>query len=363
MVVPPVSTELVLWASVVVLTLMVVAGFITLAESIVRLINDRRQEAVQSDVRFGMLERMTSVDPDWETWVDGLSAVERTVTRTQLESYLRSTRGAERERLQELGRTLGIPAEAKQTLRDGKRHKQLQALTWLTLLEEPVDEERLRSVCTADSGLRAAGARLLYETDHPDARPIGTDLLVGDSDTTLSVYGLDTLYLLHRDDPTPLLERAKTAHTEWRPSLVIQVLTVIRHCGIAGRDAPLAWIVELTDHDLPTIRAAAALALAPEGWRSSLRETVDAEALCVDPDAETRRAVYTMLAEWGDRPALETLSEAARSETDQRSQVHALERLYGTAVSPPRPTDGTDDEDYDRAWRWVRANKEVAPSS
>ncbi|MFB6299408.1 MAG: HEAT repeat domain-containing protein [Halobacteriales archaeon] len=363
MVVPAGSIEIALWAGVVIIALLIAVGFITLAESIVRRIDDIRRERVRSSVRFGILERMTVEGPDWKSWIDELSAVERDVARNQLDEYLRNTRGAERKRLQDLGRALDIPAEAKQRLDSNKRHKQLQALTWLALLEEPVEIDRLRSICSADSGLRAAGARLLYATSDPDVRTHGTDLLLGNGDVTLSVYGLDTLYLLHRDDPTSLLERGRVDHQEWRPSLLIQVLTVLRHCGIAGRDAPMAWIVELTEHDLPSVRAAAALTLAPEGWRSDLRTTVDADALTTDPDPTARRAIYTMLAEWGNQTARETLAMAARSETDQRSRVQALEQLRGDPELAAPAAIGIDDQDYERAWRWVRANAKVLDSS
>jgi hypothetical protein len=350
------SLELVSWAGLAVVALLVTVGTLTLGESIYRRIGDRRRDAVQSDVRFEILERMSDESPDWETWVAGLSEVERDVARTELDTYLRSTEGEEHRRLRELGDALGIASDARATVSDGKRHEKLRALTWLALLDEPVDPATLRRSCTGDSDLRAAAARVLHEAGHPDARSAGTDLLLGDGQLTLSVYGLDTLHQLHRDSPTPLLERAATAYTDWRPSLIIQVLAVLRYCGPGDRQAPREWIVELTDHELPAVRAAAVTALEPEGWRPELRETVDVQRLVTDSDPATRQAVYGMLAEWGDATAREHLADAARLESDQRARIRALEPLSTRPdLASPDVTEG-DAGRYERAWRWVRAN-------
>ncbi|MFB6295247.1 MAG: HEAT repeat domain-containing protein [Halobacteriales archaeon] len=350
------TIELVLWVGITILSLLVAVGAITITASIYYRLGDRRREAVRSDVRYGILERMSSDEPDWEGWVADLSEVESEVARTELDTYLRSTEGEEHDRLRECGDALGIPSDAREMLATEKRHRKLQALSWLALLEEAPDPATLRETCTADSDLRAAGARVLHEADHPAARSVGTELLLGNGDLTLSVYGLDTLYQLHRATPAPLFERAATEYPDWRPSLIIQILTVLRHCGVAGRDAPREWIVELTDHDLPAVRAAAVTALEPGGWRTDLRETVDIDRLVEDSDATTRRAVYAMLAEWDDEPALEALADAAVTDPDQRARVRALEPLVDRPELASPGAAGAGDDRYERAWAWARAN-------
>lgn len=350
------TIELALWVGIIIAALLVAVATITIIASIYYRLGDRQREAVRSDVRYGILQRMSANDPDWEAWVADLSAVESEVARTELDTYLRSTEGEEHDRLRDCGDALGIPSDARAMLADGKRHRKLQALSWLALLEEPPDPTILRETCTADSDLRAAGARVLHEADHPAARSVGTELLLGNGDRSLSVYGLDTLYQLHRTNPTPLFERAAAEYPDWRPSVIIQVLTVLRQCGVAGRDAPKEWIVELTDHDHPAVRAAAVTALEPEGWRAALRETVDINRLLEDSEATVRRAVYVMLAEWEDEPALEAMADGAIAEPDQRARVRALEPLVDRPDLASPGAAGPAQERYERAWAWVRAN-------
>ncbi|MEZ3117200.1 HEAT repeat domain-containing protein [Halobaculum sp. MBLA0147] len=324
---PRPTAETAIFAGIVLLALLIAVAVLTLAESVYQYRRDRRRDRVREDVELALLSRMSDPDPEWDEWVASASTPERDVARELLDDYLRTVEGTERANLVELVRELGIFAEARETLDGGARHEKLQALGWFALSGEGVDPDRLEATCTGGNDLRAAAARVLYEADHPDARERGTDLLVGDGSTTLTTHGLDTLYRLYETDPKPLLDRAAAEGDEWGLSLVVQVLSVIRHTGLLAQDADWSFVRDHTTHESPSVRAAAAQAFGPPGWDPAFRESVPVERLLADPHRNVRRATYEVLAEWGDGRSLELLREALRTEPDQRSRLRGLEAL------------------------------------
>lgn len=347
---------------VVLLSLLLSVAGLTVGYSLYAARHARIRAAVKPEIRSRLLERLDEPNPAWESWVAELDGYERDVLRDLLKDYLQQLRGAERERLERLGQAMELDRWARRELASGTRHRQLQGLTWLILLEAQVDVDRLSDECTDDPDVRAACARVLHVNDHPDAITRGTDMLLTPP-TPLSVPGLDTLYQLNKSDPTPVIERGRDEHDAWPVSLVVQVLQVIGECGFVGPDVSLAWIVELQDHDSDAVRAAVAQALGDYGWRSEVADEFDLDDAVGDPSPNVRRAVYRMLGEWDNELARRRLATAVTTDEDPRARLVAAEELSRTlpdSASPPRPGRTTAESVRDvPAWQWVRANERI----
>jgi hypothetical protein len=332
----PSTVELTLWTGVVLTALLIAVLGITTAESIYQWRRGRRRERLRGAVEAGIERRLSDPVPAWDNWVRTLSSFERGLVREYLDEMLRGDElsPAERDALCELADALGIPAEAAETIRTGKRHERLQALSWLSLLEISPEPAVLSKHCTDGSDLRASAARVLYEADHEDATEIGTELLLGDGTEMLSMDGLDTLYRLHEDDPTPLLARGAREAGSWRTGLTVQVLRVIQYCSVVSRTASdertadeWRWVLDATRAAEPSVRAAAVRALAPPKRDGDFRERIPAERLIEDPSRTVRQATYRTLGEWNDDASLRLLARAGRRETDQQSRLLALGEL------------------------------------
>lgn len=335
-------------ATQAVLAALVGIGLVTYGLSVQRDRRDDLRADARGRVRGELFDRLGREEPGWRSWVGRLS---RRELRELLDGLLRNVQGRERAQLVDLGLALGLGDRARANLGCDRIHVRLRALAWLALLEEPVGEERLFETCADDPRTRAAAARLLYVCDHPRAGEVGTSLLVWEGGRPLSVFGLDTLYVLNRAGSTPLLYRGSTDAGDWDPALLVQVCTVLRHCP--STDAPneaFDWLRALLDHDSPTVRAAAVGAFAGRGWRPALRERIDAAELVADPDPGVRRAAYGLLAAWGDRSAVALLERAVRGEENDRCRLAAVRALYGN---------GIDDPAGGRTWAWVRAEGAV----
>lgn len=341
--------------AIVVLSLLLVEAGLTVGWSVVTTRRDARRERTRDRVRGDLLDRTYADDPDWEPWVADLTREERIVVRDLLQTYLRRITGEDRRTLVALADALGIGEREIDRLGTRDRFDRLGALTWLALLEDPVDPDVLVETCSDHPDTRAAAARVLYEQDHPDAAAVGTDLLL-DPGAPLSVLGLDTLYHLTRLDPDPLIERAADEYGQWPESLLIQVLRVLAQTGPASTDASLDWMAFLFVNDSARVRAAAAAALADYGWHSTVRRLVDLGQLRTDPSPRVRRAVYRLCGEWGDEAALDTLREAVYTETDPRAAVTAARALRES---------GSGGREWDfpartaEALRWVDANERI----
>lgn len=158
--------------------------------------NDRksqRREELESIVRGRLFDQLDRSDPDWSSWVSGLSEDEREVAVGILDEYLRRVEGERKAQFVEASKVLNVEENALRTLRTGDTREKLSALTWLVLLDSRPDVATLRRQCSGTPDLRAAAARVLYESDHDDRRAIGTEFLLRDGEA-LSVFGRDTLY-------------------------------------------------------------------------------------------------------------------------------------------------------------------------
>lgn len=324
-----------------------------------------REEAVRPGVRGQLVERLFSPDPSWRSWVDGLSTTERRVAREEVDAAVRNLRGDDRRGVQDAGEALGLVEEARATVQRGpssspvelfrvSHFRLLEALSWLVLLERPVDDALLERAAGESPDHRAAAARVLHATDHPEAAALGTRILLGDGDESLTTFGLDTLYRLNRADPTPLLTYGARAHDDWRASLTIQVLRVVGKAMPSAGDAPLGWVFDAADHEAPEVRAAVPVALADHGWHPTVREAFPVDDLATDPDPTVRRSTGEMLAAWGDETAVSRLEAMTRTEPDGRTRL-ALADLLADHRGPEWDAPASVDD----VWRWVWADRRL----
>lgn len=320
---------------------------------------DRARDARRPAVRDGLFERVIAEDSDWEAWAASLDEVERDVARDLVDTYLRTVRGREHERLQAAGRALGIPDEAVTTIEDGDRTERLQALSWLTLLEHPVDPALLRAHCRADPTLRAAAARLVSATGGAASARDGTRLLLEEPVEPLTSFGIDTLYELHREEPAGLFEYASEASEAWPATVKIQVLRVLREYTRVGRDVPTDWLVPLFEHERPAVRAAAVGAFEGFGWRADLRGLVPHERLAGDHSVTVRRAYASVLASWNTDAAQARLESMAWTDPGPRVRLEAARGLADAMLAPERSAGDQPAGTSEAVREWVRAERSV----
>ena len=330
----------------------IAVGIATMATAVWFHYRGRRRESARKRVQSELFERLFAADPEWNPWVGTLSRVERRQLRTLLDEYLRQLRGTEHDRLCDLGSALGISERAKRNLSTDR--KRLRALTWLALLEEPVEPERLERYCRDEPQHRAGAARVLHRSGHPDAPEIGTDLLVGDGERSLTAFGFDTLSQLNNGTETPLLASLEAGSDAWNERLLVQALLVLRHCNISDPGGRLGWLPALLTHDSPRVRAAAVGVLERHGWREQLEREIDIGALLGDVDGAVRRDTYLLLASWGDERSAALLRRAldTEDETDMLALVRAL-------VSHPRIDPSEAPDRFEPFVQWVRADEAV----
>lgn len=350
-----VPTAVIAWLVVVLGSLLVAALGVILGQSLWRYYRTRQREAVRTPIRESILNRTYAADPAWNDWVATLSARERSVAEEELDRLLRTVSGDETAVLADLAAALEIPERAREAVLHGDRYDRLDGLTWLTLLEQPLAPGVLEEHCTDTADERAAAARLLLASDHPQAMPVGLDLLYADCDAPLSVFGLDTLYRLAEHDPAAVIDRTIAEGIDWDDQVLVQTLIVVAELGAGNDRTDVSWLTTLLDHESPAVRAGTARALARYGWQDPLRRRFDPQGLVTDPDPEVRAAAYEMLGAWGDADALETLVAAAGSEPDDHARARAARALcdHPEAIpsSPPGP--------LARALRWTAASRNV----
>ncbi len=293
----PLTDLLLLDVAVGLALLAALVGAVTLLQAVRFDRRDRRNEAVRDRLRGPLLERLFADEPGWEAWVGDLSGRERRQLRVLLADHLRKLRGTEHARLCDLARVLGVQREARRNVAAGR--DLFQSLTWLALLKEPVDPAVLESTCTDTRTHRAAAARVLHASDHPQAGTAGTDLLLGEGDEPLSAFGLDTLYRLNEGAETPLLPALSDPERPLAESVLVQALVALRYCHVDQPAGRFEWLPALLGHDSPRVRAAAVGTLERHGWRAAVRDRVDVEALLADPEPSVRYDTYLLLAAWG----------------------------------------------------------------
>jgi|AntDeeMetagen134_2_1112570.scaffolds.fasta_scaffold04638_2 HEAT repeat protein len=357
--------------SVVVGSSLIVLVTTILGRGIVEYRRDRRRDRVRDTIRTALLERLDREDPDWGEWTDGLDRTERAVLRELLDSYLRRFRGHDRRTLQDAAAALGLVDWATAAVGSADRYRQLEGLTWLLLLDTVADDLGVRRRCRGHRDTRAAGARVLYECDHPNAVRAGTELLL-DATEPLSVLGLDTLYRLHDRDPAHLVAYANANHRNWPASLTIQVLRAFGECNPVSDDVSLDWAFDLLDADSPRVRAAAVAALGEYGWRTDVGDRLQTAAPTADAAPVVRRAAYSTLGEWGNTDAVRQLAAAVVVDPDPRCRLAAARALPDGAegdergaIEPvetdgsfPGPADGTASLDDAPALEWVAERAE-----
>lgn len=340
-------------AGAVLASLLALTAMLTVGRSLYQAWRRRRREAVRGDLRSGLLERLYGGDsPDWGSWVETLSGLERDVLEALLEEYLRELDGSDAAKLAGLGRALGINERARRHLESSDMYERLGALTWLALLADPPDLSLLKRRCLGNQRERAAAARVLYASDHPELASTGVSLMLADRTEGFSVFGMDTLYRVAEADPTPFFDRAAGAATGWDPALQAQALLITRQVSTVTTGAELDWLPELLSSPAERTRMEATRAIGGYGWKRSLRDRIDLDALCADPSPLVRASTYRMLGEWGDEDAVRTLEAAAGAEPEERPRVTAAESLL-----PFRDRyELTVPETLRAAWAWAKAN-------
>lgn len=313
---------------------------------------EQRMNAIRKRLRSELLERLFSSDPGWASWVQTLNRAERSALESLLDEHLRRIKGSDFERLQELAVELGVPDRAREEI--GNQSKQYRALTWLALLHEPVEPDRLVEVCEGDPELRATGAKILFNSDHPDGPTRGTRLLLQDGKQPMNAMGMDTLYRLNNGTDTPLMRFLRDDHDHWDESLLVQVLLVLAHCDVTGSLDRLGWFPDLLEHDSSRVRLATIDLLRRHGWRDEIREQMDFARLTDDPDIRVREHVHVLLANWGDRDSLHWLHHAAGN-ADSADRLSLVEALHLHPEGSLSNMPGTFDPFVD----WVRAERSV----
>lgn len=328
---------------------------VTVAIAVWKRHRDRHRQQCRQRVRTELFEQQQREDPDWEAWIGSLSTTEREVLGTVVERYLRLVTGSQQETLLDVADLLKLGPRADAELDTSAVVPRLRALATLSLLSYPVAISRLEATCTDSQRVREAAARLLYERrdEYLNAGERGTDLLLWTGTDPLSIYGLDTLALLNSGSDTPLLALAATAADTWDQAVLVQVCRVLERTQTVDPEATFDWLVPLLSAPDPTVRAAAVRALTPHGWRDNLRERVDIDTLTADTDPRVRRAVYELLAEWGDEAAKEALISGICKENDSRCQLVAVRCLGTLDIEPPLANPGWPEQ----AWNWLQAEQ------
>jgi hypothetical protein len=307
-----------LWVTLCVLVALLLTAGTTIARSVRGALEDRRREEATERLQPTLFERIGREDPDWSTWLAECSPTERRVLESEVDRLLRLFTGTDKQQLRALANRLELGRRAERPFDVASRVRRFEALTWLALLDHPIDVDRLRERCSDDPDERAAVARVFYEREVPEASTLGTELLLR-TGRPLPLFGLDTLYKLNETDPTALLETGAIQWNGWTDAILAQVLETLQYCDPAGTDAPLEWVFSCLSHEAPTVRAAAVGALGTYAWRPDVESRIEVTWLVADSDPRVRRAAYRHLAEWGDPADVRTMVNAARAESDDRA--------------------------------------------
>lgn len=335
-------------------------SMVTITISIRKRRADRRRRLAREQVRSWLFARAARDDPDWATWISSLSPTERRQLADLVEHYLRTLRGSGRESFLAVATALEMGATATEGLDHPSVLTRLQALARLTLLEYPIDEHRLLENSLEHRRTREAAARLLAERRDEFSNPeaLGTALLIWDGQQPMGVRGLDTLYELNETDPNPLFTQGFWAVHRWRPTVVVQVCTVLQACRIQRMQPAHEWVFTLFDHWNPRIRAAAIRAVMGAGHRDDIRSRIPFSHLVTDEDPGVRRSTYQVLAAWGDSRSRGLLEWAVIDEDDERAQLVAIRALASIEGEPDAEQPGWPTA----AWNWVRAERAVDDS-
>lgn len=319
---------------------------LVLGISLYRSRRDARMAPARREVKAELLDRLFAEDPEWESWVEGLSGTRRRATERLLDGYLRELEGREADRLRDLGDALGIPEREADRLTSDDEYERLRALTWLVLLERP-GPYRHSTHEPETPRERAAVARLLLTDDATEAGDV-VSMLLAEPGRAFSAFGQDALYRAAEEDPAALLEVAAREYREWPRPLVVQVLTVCSHLETTLDEEGIAWLTASLEHGDPDVRVASARALGNFGWDESLRDRAFLERVVDDPSPTVRGAVYEMLADWGDDSASSALLFALVTEEHPRALTRGLNAL----ASRREGDDESAADAFGNSWEW-----------
>lgn len=305
-------------------------------------------------VRQKLFKQQEHSNPEWEQWIESLSATERDRLVSVLDRYLRIVEGEQRETFVDVAAALDLGERSDAALDQSTVVPRLRALATLAMLDYPLSVDRLLETCSDTQRTREAAARLLYERrdEYENAAELGSKLILWEGKEPMTVYGLETLAKLNTGGETPLLYQAKDAVSTWEQSVIIQACFVLEHTEQVDPDAPIDWLFPLLDHESPIVRTASVRAFKQQGWRKTVRSRLDLRSRITDESSNVRQATYEVLTYWGDEQAREYLEWATITEADERCQLVAIRGL----LSLETPREGFSDQfGLRKAWNWIEA--------
>lgn len=311
--------DIVVTIAIIVFALLVSTFTLTMGLSVVGHRRDTEQAAVVAEVRDGLLERLSRDRPGWEEWVDTLDEPREEVLLDHLETYLDMLVGRDHERLLELAETLNLYERARLSIETGDTFDRCRALRWLDIMDMSIDPGWLLPRISTARIEREAAAPVLRR--HPDGHQLALSLLL--EGEYLTGHGMETLYQLIADDPTPTVEHL---HEIESTELLSQVLLVLAARPSSDEEPPIEPLTELFEHADERIRARTCLVLGTFAWHEDLKESIDIDTLLGD-SPEVRIATYRMLARWRDETARHHLRTALDEETDRRAKIVLVRSL------------------------------------
>lgn len=341
------------WGALALAVLFVVLCLVTIGMSVARNWRERRRRQLERRLRPQILRNVVADDPDWNAQAASFSRREQSAARRVIERLLRDVRGSDSAALFAAARAFGMGSIARERFVSGSPVERKLAANWLALTDHPVTATEILQHATGNQGVREAAARIFVrrQEEFAGASEWGTRLLVWEGDEVLSVHGVDTLYRLNNRGATALLTTGHSYVDSWDPDLTIQVLTVLAKSQLISSPTGFRWIIALTRHDEPTIRAAAFRVFTQLGWNDQVREHAPIEAGLADPEPVVRRATYGVLAGWGDAESRDRLVAALETETNDRARLDLCRTLARHGYELP------EEGPY---WRWATASLRAA---
>lgn len=326
---------------------------VTLVVSLVRNRRDLAREAARETVSQELFGRLAKDNPKWDEWLSSLDRLQREIVRDVLYELLRQVTGSDRESLLSLARCLNVGDRMKHQMREGSTVDRQIALTWVALIDVPIDNLEVFRAVADQPELRQPAARIFYERRESFRGPSewGTRLLLWEGRDTLTVTGLATLYRLNRREANALLYQGRSYASSWQSNLTIQVLNVLSKCQITRYYERMRWVVGLTTHAKPDIRAAAIKTFGSVGWHKGIRDHLDIKEFVNDRSPAVRNAAYRMLGDWGDPLAANWLTIAAKQEPNERVRLEAIRNLHDLGLE-----ESDVDTGHTEYWAWVDAS-------
>lgn len=310
---------IIVWALILIVGILLVLLTIgILAKSYLELRRDRHYTDVRSSVRQAFYRRLADSNPDWDSLVSSLSDVERRVLVDELARSTELLKGQKTSDLGRLAELLELRDNAKSAIESNSRYQRLWGLKLFIKFGWTADPEWLLNATSANRDEHEAAIRVLANSPDRVSRLAGVEMAFRYE--ALSVYGMNALYLLVRDDPTTLLQqldRQDVTHS----TLLAQLLRILKRSDTFTGEAPMKGVLESLDHESEGVLRSACAALEGYGWRPDVRDEVDLKIsdLFEHQSTDVRISAYEMLGSWGDTAARAKLARAAESETEPRA--------------------------------------------